>query len=658
MTVYSLHTMVVGSGAAGFNAADSLYNLGMKDIAMITEGKEMGTSRNTGSDKQTYYKLTTAGASGDSIADMAHTLYDGGAMHGDIALVEAALSSRCFYKLVEIGVPFPHNRYGEYIGYRTDHDPKQRGTSAGPLTSRFMTEQLEKQVKQKNIQIFDRYLVIGIVTEPTESGALKSIGLLAINMNELEQPNLGFTLFNCTNIIYATGGPAGIYHTSVYPTSQIGGSGIAFEAGVKGINLTESQYGIASIGFRWNLSGSYQQVIPRYVSMNPDGSEETEFLNPYFPSAMKMVYSIFLKGYQWPFDVRKIKDYGSSLIDILVYYETQIKKRKVFLDFTQNSTWGSENGKIDFSLLPEEAYQYLKNSDALLDRPIDRLAKINTPAIELFQKNGIDLYHEYIEISVCAQHNNGGLVGNIWWESNIKNFFPVGEVNGTFGIYRPGGSALNSTQVGSLRAAQYIAAHYIDKPKPIEEFKQRAYAMVSHRITLAHHVIDYESKNTNVWKMRQIAQTRMTQNGACIRSLEGIRSSIEECTNDLKEFMNRTKISSVYEIPDVFRNRDILLTQLVYFYAIEEYIKKQGGSRGSFMISNANGDRGVDGLPNEFCYSLDQGDKNGFVCEMLLQMDTAEPKCLSEWKKVRPIPQEDNWFETVWEAYRSHHIIQ
>ena len=43
-----------------------------------------------------------------------------------------------------------------------------------------------------------------------------------------------------------------------------------------------------------------------------------------------MLTKVFLKGYQWPFDVRKI-DGGSSIIDILVYIETCIKGRRVFL---------------------------------------------------------------------------------------------------------------------------------------------------------------------------------------------------------------------------------------------------------------------------------------------------------------------------------------
>jgi succinate dehydrogenase/fumarate reductase flavoprotein subunit len=58
--VYNYNTIIVGSGAAGLNAADTLYSLGQKDIAIVTEGINMGTSRNTGSDKQTYYKLTLA----------------------------------------------------------------------------------------------------------------------------------------------------------------------------------------------------------------------------------------------------------------------------------------------------------------------------------------------------------------------------------------------------------------------------------------------------------------------------------------------------------------------------------------------------------------------------------------------------------------------
>lgn len=652
VNVYSLNTVIVGTGAAGFNAADTLYSLGQRDIAIVTEGINMGTSRNTGSDKQTYYKLTLSGNTPDSVEEMAKTLFNGGSMHGDIALVEAALSARSFCKLASIGVPFPHNKYGEYIGYKTDHDPRQRATSAGPLTSKFMTEKLEGQVKLKGIKIFDGYQVIGILSDGSGSEK-RAIGLITLELNLTGEPKV--TLFNCTNIIYATGGPAGMYSTSVYPESQSGASGIAFEAGAKGINLTESQYGIASIKFRWNLSGTYQQVIPRYVSTNAEGKDEKEFLDEYFDSPRKMLDAIFLKGYQWPFDPRKIENFGSSLIDILVYNETQIKGRRVFMDFMNNPSWGTNNDGFDFSLLGAESYNYLKNSNALFGTPIERLQKMNHPAIDLYKNNGIDLTKEYLEIAVCAQHNNGGLMGNCWWESNLRHFFPVGEVNGTFGVYRPGGTALNSTQVGSLRAAQYINANYKDDPIGITEFAGKAEKAVSEKLQLISDIMSNRS-STDVFELKKKYRIRMTKAGAHIRSLEAAEVAIQSCINDLREFNSVTGAASTTELAEAFKNRDILLTQFVYLNAIKEYIKNGGRSRGSYLIKDSEGILPIEGLSEEFRFSLNSGEMQQKTCEVELSI-TDEVKCTSEWKPVRPIPSEDNWFENVWNDYRQGKIF-
>ena len=153
------------SGAAGFNAADRLWKLGQHDILLITENRIGGTSRNTGSDKQTYYKLTLSGGDPDSVREMAQTLYEGRCVDGDIALCEAALSTQCFLKLVELGVPFPRNRYGEYIGYKTDHDPRRRATSVGPYTSKQMTECLERAVQNDGVPVLDKMQVIRVLSE-------------------------------------------------------------------------------------------------------------------------------------------------------------------------------------------------------------------------------------------------------------------------------------------------------------------------------------------------------------------------------------------------------------------------------------------------------------------------------------------------------------
>jgi succinate dehydrogenase/fumarate reductase flavoprotein subunit len=663
LEVYSFNTVIVGSGAAGLNAADSLHRLGQTDIVLLTEGINMGTSRNTGSDKQTYYKLGLEGETADSVRLLAKTLFAGGGMHGDIALVEAALSAKCFYKLAEIGVPFPHNAYGEYVGYKTDHDPKKRATSAGPLTSRYMTELLEAEVKRKRIAILDGYRVVAVLTNGKSGPDAAAVGLLALNMERLEEPNMGFTLLNCTNIVYATGGPAGMYEQSVYPESQTGATGAAFEAGVRGVNLTESQYGIASTDYRWNVSGTYQQVLPRYLSTETDGSDEREFLEDYFETAGQLADAVFLKGYQWPFDPRKVRDFGSSLIDLLVYEETR-KGRRVYLDFTRNPAGLGKGGEADFSLLGSEAYRYLEQSGALFGTPIERLSKMNQPAIDLYLRQGIDLTREPLRIAVCAQHNNGGLAANRWWESHLAHFFPVGEVCGTLGVYRPGGSALNSTQVGSYRAAQYISARYGEAPLAAESFARLVEEQVISKLALAEKLVArIPAAASTVFAEREAMQRNMTANGAFIRSLARCEEGLAFCRKQLQTFAEDTHIRHPRELPEVFINRDILLTQLVYLSAIREFILAGGKSRGSYLILEENGPEAKP-LPASFRFRLEEeavtkeeatADQ---VCEMVLEPGADELHCRAEWTTVRPIPEVDNWFENVWNAYTQDQIIR
>jgi len=436
--------LIIGSGCAGYNAADRLYGFGIKDIAIITEGRLFGTSRNTGSDKQTYYKLSLSGSDGDSVRELAQTLYSGGGVMGEHALCEAAYSTRCFMNLVELGVPFPANEFGEYAGYKTDHDPRTRATSCGPLTSKYMTEALERSVISKGIEIIDLQRVIKIITEDN-----KVTGIACINTLTGE-----LSVVACQNVILCTGGPACIYKNTVYPESQHGATGLAIDAGAVLSNMEEWQYGIASTKFRWNLSGSYQQVLPRYISVDGKGNER-EFL--YEELGLDSLELIFLKGYQWPFDTRKAE--ASSKIDILV--AEQIKNgNRVYLDFSKDPK-GLDRG---FEVLSQEAYSYLERSKALLGTPIERLEKMNMGAIELYAHHGIDLYKEYLQIAVCAQHCNGGVAVDEHWQSTVKGLYAAGEAAGTFGVYRPGGSALNSTQVGSLRAAEHISKKNDEAP--------------------------------------------------------------------------------------------------------------------------------------------------------------------------------------------------
>ncbi len=651
--IYQFDTVIVGSGAAAYNAADSLFDLGERSIAVVTEGIKMGTSRNTGSDKQTYYKLSLGGKQKDSVYELAKTLFQGGCMHGDHAMAEAALSARCFFKLIQLGVPFPCDIYGQYEGYKTDHDPMQRATSSGPLTSKYMTECLERSVKKKEIPIFDGYRVLRIFTEFREEERWAE-GILALNVHSRDdEPELA--CFQCRNLIWAVGGPAGMYGGSVYPASQTGASGTAFEAGACGNNVSEWQYGIASVKFRWNLSGSYQQVIPCYLSTDQSGKDEREFLDEYFSTPSAMLDAIFLKGYQWPFDPRKISESGSSLVDLAVYNEIKIKKRRVFLDYRRNAKASLTEGEFDFSLLGEEAYQYLENSGALLGTPIDRLKKMNRPAYELYLEHGIDLAKECLEIDVCAQHNNGGLKVNMWWESNIKHLFPVGEAAGTLGVYRPGGTALNSTQAGSLRAAQYIVHEKYKCVKdtvcqkdaegpgssPVQGEKERfrgkcLMAAAEFREKYRRLKKPVKGKQSPA-KWRKQYQSEMDICGGIIREQAKIEDQLSRIRGYMDNFLDETLVMNIQEFKQAMINWDILTSQLVYLSGMKDYIERGGCSRGSYLIRNKDGTNAYFEPGSPFA---------DLVQETSYDKDTRTVKI--EYVPARPLPEEEIWFEDIY----------
>ena len=619
-----LNTCIVGTGAAGFNAAIRMLQFGCDSVAIITENVNAGTSRNTGSDKQTYYKLGLCGDTLDCVKNMAENFFAGGCVDGDNALVEAALSARCFLNLCELGVPFPVDRFGQYVGYKTDHDPYARATSAGPLTSKFMTECLEKKAYELGIVLYDGHTVIEILKKGNEVCGLVTLlsdGSLAV--------------FICKNVIWATGGPAGIYSNSVYPECHHGSSGVAFEAGARGQNLTEWQYGLASTSPRWNVSGTYMQVLPRFISVDANGKEH-EFLADYFGNVSEMLSMVFLKGYQWPFDCKKVQN-GSSVIDLLVYREEYLLGRKVYLDFRTNPL-GLE--ALDYSSLSEDARIYLEKAHACFGRPIDRLEHMNAPAVSLYRDKGVDLHTEMLPVSLCAQHNNGGIAVDMWWQTAVKGLFACGEVAGTHGITRPGGSALNAGQVGSLRAAQYASAVRSGEPDA-ENYENIICKAVEKHLRFIHSL---KNNPDNVDAATEKAQKRMSRVGATIRNPDEIKKAIRDARKELKSIAetggNATKI---------YRLKDILTAQIVYLSAMADYCDKGYGSRGSYIIHNENGTL-REGLEETFRFI----EADPSLRSVVQEVAWSNGECTVSYRPVRPIPDEDIFFENIWKTYREN----
>ena len=612
MQEYTFDTVIVGTGCAGYNCADWLYTLGRRDLAIVTRGRLSGASRNTGSDKQTYYKLSLASGMPDSVRKMARDLCAGGGVNAGVALAEAAGSTRSFMKLVNLGVPFPCNEYGEFVGYQTDHDHSGRATSAGPYTSKYMTEALERAVLEKGIPILEGLTAFHLFTLHGRVTGLACIDEAG------ESEAAGLVIFHCNPLVIATGGEAAAYWDSVYPESQTGALGMLVRAGVRLVNLNHWQYGLASTKFRWNVSGSYQQALPRYVSVGADGFEH-EFLTEAFPNPAEMLGRIFLKGYQWPFDAQKAE--GSSKIDLLVQQECA-KGRRVFLDFRRNPS-GMGSG---FGLIPEEAKKYLEHSGALLLTPYQRLQKLNPAAIGLYREHGIDLSNEMLEIAVCAQHQNGGADVDVNWQTSVTGLYAVGEAAGTFGAYRPGGTALNSAQVGSLRAAEHIARtgrRHPPAPIAADELERLQHDLRGYQCAqgLSHALIRQKF---------QQAMSRHAANRRCLPQIRMLRREIGEVLRNIPHML-----ASDGTFASLIETIDILTAQEAVLFAMETAGEAMG-SYGGALYLDASGNV----LPENPAHSQDRLITQDHICRL---------------QKPLPIPEADIWFETVWAQYRKEH---
>lgn len=645
LTEQTITHIIIGSGAAGFQAALRLYQNGERDLAIITENIKSGTSRNTGSDKQTYYKLTLSGNDADSVRNMAEDLFAGQCVDGDQALCEAALSARCFFTLTELGVPFPCTEHGEFMGYKTDHDRGRRATSAGPYTSKLMTEALERSVKEKQILILDQMQAIQILTYMNQVK-----GILCLDKNIHSEP--AYKIIWCKNVILATGGPAVMYHDSVYPVSQTGSTGMAFEAGASGKNLTEWQFGMASLNPRWNVSGTYMQVLPTFISTDQDGNDEKEFLLDYFNELPDLLSMVFLKGYQWPFDVNKIFG-GSSVIDLLVYQETVLKKRRVFLDYRVNPGNLEKDRDLPYASMIPEAKEYLSQAGACFGTPIERLKHMNEPAILFYQDHHVDLFKERLEIAVCAQHNNGGLSTNHLWETNLSGLYAIGEVCASHGVTRPGGTALNAGQVGAVRAAEGIFLKkrtHMKEASPSTEsgIKERLRIQALDRIRLSEHA----EGNCPLSELWINASKRMSAAAGMIRNQVQMETALKETEDDICQFMQKAKSPSVSQLSLFYKLYDMLLSQKMYLFAMLDYAKAGGGSRGSALYTDSTGE--LPGFPGCQTFGelyrcrLDQKMHGQEVQEVTLKEGTPS----ASRRPVRPLPDVDYFFENQWRIYR------
>ena len=280
---------------------------------------------------------------------------------------------------------------------------------------------------------------------------------------------------------------------------------------------------------------------------------------------------------------------------------------------------------------------------------------MNPLSIELYQEHGIDL-REPLEVAVCAQHNNGGLRGSIWWESNVKHLFPIGELNGSHGV-RPGGSALNSGQVGAMRAAHYIANVYTAAPLPADAFMAAVLDQVRDELAGIRCHLNAPDNAPTVHEVRSEIQDSMSAHAAFIRSEAGVSQALNEAKLLASRLASKgMRVANRKQLPAAIQNTHLCLTHIAYLTALEVLVERGGGSRGSYMVVDNRGDLTVRTKRGE---CLPHRSENMPMRDEILEVVMNAAGAFDvKGVPVRPLPEDDSWYETTWADWREGRIFR
>jgi ElaB/YqjD/DUF883 family membrane-anchored ribosome-binding protein len=229
---------------------------------------------------------------------------------------------------------------------------------------------------------------------------------------------------------------------------------------------------------------------------------------------------------------------------------------------------------------------------------------------------------------------------------------------GTHGVKRPGGAALNSGQVGSLRAAEFIANVYgADMPSK-NSAKNEIKAQVEGLIA----GLDGFMKSRGLKAKDVIAeiQARMTTSAGHIREIRDARSALTQTIALVNQIKHEgIAIKSSKEIPAAIRTEHLALASVAYLKAIVSLLEQGSGSRGSHLVLSPGGNRisssVVDRDGNELRFKPENKGLRNSILRVEYDLKLPDLFCC-QTIAPRPIPTEHKAFEPAWKDYRQGKI--
>jgi succinate dehydrogenase/fumarate reductase flavoprotein subunit len=278
---------------------------------------------------------------------------------------------------------------------------------------------------------------------------------------------------------------------------------------------------------------------------------------------------------------------------------------------------------------------------------------MNQPAIDLYADRGVELSHQPLEIAVCNQHHNGGFVVDSWWQSSLPGLYVIGEQAGTHGVKRPGGAALNAGQVGALRAAQAIAHQ---KGEDWDEDSGVFLHSIRQLTERVEGIIERAaSARLDIQAVRARVQHQMSLAAGPIRSLPKARIAAEsmwQLWRDIREeglrFERHGKWVAALDMEHT------VLTAALFLTAIENILRRGGGSRGSYLALDEAGVSPHPLLGPQWNFLPENETHRKEVLEVVFVGQDPQIKPTP----VRPIPVRESWFENVWAGFLRGEIFQ
>ncbi len=423
--------------------------------------------------------------------------------------------------------------------------------------------------------------------EGTEKTA---IGVLAVDLNKASDPTAALVVFNCLNVILATGGMGAAFEHTIHAAASPSGIGLGIKAGAAAANLTETRFGLTLAKARRPLAGNYQRAIPSYYSVGKGARTEELFLANYFHTTKQIASAVFLKGEHWPFSTTRLQALGPSIIDIAVHKEIAAGRR-VFVNFSQNIK-GQDIGQFNISQLDPQAREFLEKTGTVQFSPYDRLRHLDPTCIDALLDFKVDL-REPQEVMLCAEDTFGGIAVNLWWETNVRHLFAVGDVACTHGN-PPEGAELNAGQVGGIRAAERIARHYGATPLPLDRFLTLASPQIESEISSMRRYVYGPIEAPSVRNVQKEIQQRTSAAAGMIRGVGSVAGAIADARRLYESIRTGAqRLSRPAEFVAAIENELLCLSQLALLESLKAYIEHGGGSRGAYLILDERGDATV-----------------------------------------------------------------